>query len=61
MPKSLFDAMPKVIVKTEDQKEHEIFEYYPDELSFAPEEFIGLTIEEAKQLKMQKDIQYLQS
>ena len=61
MPKSIFDPMPKVIVTTEDNKEKELFWYYPDELSFTPNEFIGLTIEQAKDLKRQKDLKYLQS
>jgi len=61
MPKSIFDDMPKVIVITEDNIEHTLFEYYPDELSFTENEFIGLTINEGKNLKRQKDLKYLQS
>ncbi len=62
MPKSLFDDMPKVIVKVgNEEKEHELFSYYPDEISFTPQEFIGLTIEQAKALRTKKDIDYLQS
>ena len=61
MPKSFFDAMPKVIATMEDGSVQEVFEYYPDEISFSPEEFVGLTIEEAKHLKFEKDKQYLQS
>lgn len=60
MPKSLFDKMPKVIVTLEDNSEEELFEYYPDELSFTPQEFIGLTLEEGKALKTKKDIKYIQ-
>ena len=61
MPKSIFDAMPKVIVETEDGTEHTLFEYYPDEISFTSNEFIGLTLEEGRDLKRQKDLKYLQS
>lgn len=61
MPKSIFDAMPKVIVITEDNIEHTLFEYYPDEIQFISNEFIGLTLEEGKDLKRQKDLKYLQS
>jgi len=61
MPTTPFDDMPKVIVTTEDNKEEELFWYYPDELSFTPNEFIGLTIGQAKDLKRQKDLKYLQS
>ena len=61
MPKSIFDDMPKVIVETEDGIEHTLFEYYPDEISFTSNEFIGLTLEEGRDLKRQKDLKYLQS
>lgn len=59
-PKSLFDPMPRVFV-TVSGKEEFLFEYYPDELSFTPTEFIGLTIEQAHALKHRKDVDYLQS
>ena len=61
MPKSFFDPMPKVIVQTEDGIEHTLFEYYPDEISFTTNEFIGLTLEEGKDLRRQKDLRYLKS
>ena len=51
-----------VIVTTEDNKEpQKIFSYYPDEISFTEEEIIGLTIEEANQLRHDKDVAYLRS
>jgi hypothetical protein len=34
MPVSLFDAMPKVTVTFDDGTQQELFQYYPDELSF---------------------------
>jgi hypothetical protein len=52
--------MPKVMV-TVNGSEEELFEYYPDELSFNATEFIGLTPEQGRALKTKKDIQYLQS
>ena len=61
MHKSFFDPMPKVIVQTEDGIEHTLFEYYPDEISFMANEFIGLTLEEGKDLRRQKDLRYLKS
>jgi len=61
MPKSFFDPMPKVIGIMEDNSEIELFEYYPDEISFTPDEFVGLTISEAKHLKFKKDKEYLTS
>jgi hypothetical protein len=59
LPKRLGDPMPivYVILKGED-KERELFElftYYPDEISFTPEDFIGLTIEQAERLKFNRD------
>lgn len=61
MPKSFFDPMPQVYVTLEDNKEQFLFDYYPDEISFTPSEFVGLTIDEAKHLKFKKDKAYLQS
>ncbi len=61
MPKSLFDPMPKVMVRDDGGDEQELFDYYPDELSFKADEFIGLTLEEGKRLKFKKDKAYLQS
>ena len=60
-PKSLFDPMPQVFVTFENNKEEFLFEFYPDEISFSQEEFVGLTVEEAKDLKFRKDKAYLQS
>jgi hypothetical protein len=61
MPKSLFDPMPQVYVTMENGTEQFLYEYYPDEISFSPSEFVGLTIDEAKHLKFIKDRNYLQS
>jgi hypothetical protein len=60
-PKSFFDPMPRVYVTMEDGTEQFLFEYYPDEISFRPHEFIGLTIEECRTLKGNKDRRFLQS
>ncbi len=63
LPKEFGDPMPKVYITTEDNKEPDefLFDYYPDEISFKPGEFLGLTIEEARHLKFKKDKEYLQS
>lgn len=45
----------------DDGSKKTIFEFYPDELSFIEDEFIGLTEEQARKLKVEKDIKYLQS
>jgi hypothetical protein len=62
MPKGIFDPMPEVWVFVEgSEKEVKLFDYYPDELSFSPSEFIGLTVQQAISLKFKKDQQYLRT
>ena len=54
--------MPQVFITLDNgTPEQFLFEYYPDEISFTENEFIGLTIDEAYHLKFIKDKQYLQS
>jgi hypothetical protein len=60
-PTGMFD-IPQVMVKYEEAENFVfLFDYYPDEISFEPADFIGLTEEEAKHLKFKKDKAYLQS
>lgn len=67
LPQELGDPMPEVWVKFQDfgqegapeTEEEKLFEYYPDEISFTPKDFIGLTRQEAISLKTQKDKKYL--
>ena len=47
--------------KNDTDEKETIFSYYPDELSFSEAELIGLTIDEASQLRTKKDIAYLKS
>lgn len=61
MPKSMFDKMPVVTATFEDGTTKDLFSYYPDEISFTEAEFVGLTEDEAHQLRTNKDIKYLQS
>lgn len=61
MPKSLFDPMPTVTVTYEDGQKEALFTYYPDEISFTPREFVGLTRAEAMRLFHKKDVDYLRS
>lgn len=61
MPKSMFDPMPIVMVQVDGATEVELFDYYPDELSFTAAEFIGLTLEQGHRLKYNKDVAYLRS
>jgi hypothetical protein len=61
-PKGMFSLeMPKVNVQFEDGTEKDLFSFYPDELSFRESEFIGLTEEEARKLRHDRDVAYLRS
>lgn len=61
MPRSLLGPMPKVTVTFDDGTTKELFEFYPDEISFGPTEFEGLTEAEARELRHKKDAAYLRS
>jgi hypothetical protein len=61
IPQGIFDPLPQVIVTLEDGTIKNLFSYYPDEISFKAEEFIGLTEQEAFRLHQSKDKAYLQS
>jgi len=61
MPKSNFDPMPEVIVTFEDGEEKTLFSFYPGEIQFTEQEFIGLTEAEARTLRVNKDEIYLRS
>lgn len=60
-PKGMFDPMPKVVATFGDGSTEELFTFYPDELSFTEQEFVGLTKEEAMALRHRKDVAYLRS
>jgi len=60
-PAGIFDPMPTVTVTFEDGEVKELFWFYPDELSFTASEFIGLTEQEGRALRLRKDIEYLRS
>ena len=54
--------MPQVWVTYENEEEEEmLFDYYPDEISFTPGEFVGLTRDQALRLRTKKDVAYLRS
>ncbi len=61
MPEGMFDPMPKVIATFEDGTTKDLFSFYPDEITFQPSEFTGLTEAEAHALKQQKDAAYLRA
>jgi hypothetical protein len=51
----------EAVATMKDGEEKFVFPWFDDELTFRPEELIGKTIEEARDLKQAKDIAYLQS
>jgi hypothetical protein len=59
--KDIFDPPPEIHATFEDGIERKLFSFYPDEISFVAEEFIGLTSIEAGQLRHKRDVAYLQS
>lgn len=61
MPVGMFDPMPRVTVTFDDKSTKELFLYFPDEITFTENEFIGLTEDQAMDLKVQKHLKYLQS
>jgi hypothetical protein len=61
MPEGMLDSMPSVRVKFNTGEEKTLFEFYPDEISFTEAEFIGLTEESARRLKIERDKKYIQS
>jgi len=61
MPEKMTDRISEVTVSLEDGSQTVLFSYYPDELTFLPEEFVGLTVEEGKDLRRAKDTAYLRS
>ena len=60
MPRNFSDPMPAVYVTLEGStEEQQLFDYYPDEISFSASEFVGLTLDDARGLKFKKDRAYL--
>ncbi|MFH1078406.1 MAG: hypothetical protein V1745_03980 [Patescibacteria group bacterium] len=58
---TMFDPIPAVHATFEDGSTEKLFEYYPDETSFSETEFVGLTREQAFDLRRRKDVAYLKS
>ena len=56
MPHGMFDPMPEVIATFENGSTKSLFSFYPDEVSFRASEFIGLTEEEAREVKAERGV-----
>jgi hypothetical protein len=61
MPEGMFDPLPSIIATFEDGTTKTLFTYYPDEISFHPSDFTGLTEAEVQSLRQQKDVAFLRS
>jgi hypothetical protein len=61
MPEGMFDDMPSVTVTYEDATTEKLFEFYPDEIGFSESEFVGLTREQALDLRHKRDVAFLRS
>ena len=61
MPEGMFDLMPEVVATFEDGSTKSLCSFFPDEVSFQPFEFTGLTEEDAHSLFQRKDTTYLRS
>jgi hypothetical protein len=51
----------EAIATMDDGSEMVVFHWFSDELSFSKEELIGMTLEQARDLRTARDIAYLQS
>ena len=60
-PKDMFGGQSKIVATTEDGAIVPIFDYYCDELSFTEDQFVGMTVNEAKDACTAADIKYIQS
>ncbi|WP_039994417.1 hypothetical protein [Gordonia otitidis] len=61
-PKDLVDvAMPNVTVTYSDGNTEMLFTFYPDEISFTADEFVGLTRQQALSMRRHRDTEYLQT
>ena len=60
-PKNSLSKKTKVWVEYENGINEELFKFYEDEINFHSKEFIGLTREQALDIRKQKDINYLRN
>ena len=60
-PAGFADSMPRVLATFDDGARKALFDFYPDEITFAEGELVGLTELEAHALRRAKDVAYLRS
>jgi hypothetical protein len=51
LPHGVFEQAPRVIATQDDGSRVELFSFYAHERSFSPAEFVGLSVEEGRNLK----------
>jgi hypothetical protein len=57
-----FGDTAKVLIRRSGETEFtQLFAYFVDEIRFTPEELVGLTIEQARELHHKKDLSWLLS
>lgn len=54
LPNGVFEQAPRVIATLNDGRTLELFSFYAEERSFTAEEFVGLTVDEGRQLKFSR-------
>jgi hypothetical protein len=55
LPNGLFDEDPRVIATLDDGHKIELFSFCVHQRAFTAEEFVGLTVDEARRLKFAPD------
>jgi hypothetical protein len=61
LPVNILEPMPEVWAVFDDGEEKMLFSYYPDEISFTESDFVGLTEQQARRLRHERDVGYLRS
>jgi hypothetical protein len=51
LPGGVFDQAPRVIATLDDGGRIEVFSFYAHERAFTADDFVGLTVDEARRLK----------
>lgn len=60
-PAGFADPMPRVLATFDDGSCKDLFDFYPDEITFGEGELVGLTEAEARALRHAKDVAHLRS
>jgi hypothetical protein len=61
LPIKFGDMAVVMVTLAGETEERKLFNYFHDEISFTPEELVGLTVDQANDLRHAKDVAYLRS